>query len=132
MATTTSPARTRGARTPNERATDAAQRTATLFEKLPSGGYNAAGVLTSLAVLLRWGYSPRQPSMEDAARALHKVVDHWGYLTRYAITSNSATDQLHGINEKLREVVERLGARHLPPERPTLTLVQGGAGDGVA
>jgi hypothetical protein len=113
--------------------TDAAQRTATLFEKLPAAGAYSDSVLKSIAVLLRWDYTggSRHPSSVDAAQALRAVIEHWGYLERYAAAESmeSVTSQLSSTNDSLRAVVKRLEARYLPPERPKLTLVQGSADD---
>jgi hypothetical protein len=136
VATTTRARRTRGPRTPNERATDAAQRTATLFEKLPSQ-YMTDGVLKPLAVLLRWEATggSRHPAREDAARALVALFDHWGYLSRVKTWEvfppfsgrpeqvNPKVDRMPGNLEKLEEVVEGLAARVLPPKRPMLKLI---------
>lgn len=66
--------RTRGPRTADEQAGDAARRTATLFEKLPSSPY-ADDYLKPLAVLLRFqmgtAYLDPGPRLRDA-RALAK------------------------------------------------------------
>ena len=134
--------RTRGPRTPSEQAADAAQRTATLFEKLPSGSYSADSALKPIAVLLRWDNTGGVPP-EEAARALRAVVEHWGYLTKYVTVERleAQSDRLQGSVEELqnveleelRKVVKRLGRRAddepLEETRPRLTLVDGGRVD---
>lgn len=100
--------RTRGPRTPDERAGDAARSAATLFEKVPPSHY-ADEILKPLAVLLRFDQSGSafldQEQTEEAADAYRDIVDAWR-----RIEEIEASHQRYFAGQAVRELNQRLAA----------------------
>lgn len=120
--------RTRGPRTPHEKAGDASRSTATLFEKLPSSHY-ADAVLKPLAVLLRFDHSGRylEPGgFEEASRAYLAVVDYWKLLASSATAQRikreeERLDTVRGDIDTLQAILATQLAKH--QAKPSLSLV---------
>jgi hypothetical protein len=133
---TPTPRHTRGPRTPQERATDAARKTATLFEQLPSSS-TGDHVLKPLAVMLRFDAGTTYLDPDSVAEVLEawESVKTWGESHEVLAPRPEGARELLASVARLRRYVEQLVARTdellgVKPagRRAGLTLLPGGEG----
>lgn len=120
--------KTRGPRTPDERATDAARSAATLLEKTPLEAEFAAQFLHPIAALLRlWTSGVGDVDMEAVGVEYDKVRRYCGWLEQDIATRRMRAfeAEIRGRIAEVMPLVERAEAylaRVAPTPRPALRL----------
>lgn len=120
--------KTRGPRTPHERACDAARSAATLLERTDNDELHA------VATMLRFEYEGQwdRPGRLDASAAARRLLmDEWGFVEEIHHDELSARRLHHAeamiewIRPKMDEILRTLGLDSATPE-PALSIVRGG------